>query len=99
MGTGGAVLIAVLVRELGCSRRHLAARFGEDVGMTPKAYARLLRFERAVERLRGGDAALGRIAADCGYADQAHFSRELRAFAGATPTTLLAERRQAGFVL
>lgn len=102
VATGGAVPISELVRELGCSRRHLATRFGEAVGMTPKAYGRLLRFERAVGRLRdAADADLGRIAADCGFSDQAHFTRELTAFAGAPPTTLRAEaaRPGAGFIL
>lgn len=97
--SGGAVPIAALVRELGCSGRHLATRFGEDVGMTPKADARVLRVERAVLRLRGGDDELGRIAADCGFSDQSHFTHELRAFSGVTPTALLAERQEAGFVI
>ncbi|MCW2996821.1 MAG: Helix-turn-helix, AraC domain protein [Solirubrobacterales bacterium] len=95
----GQVPIADLVDELGCSPRHLAARFGEDVGMTPKAFGRLLRFERAVARLQRPGDELGRIAADCGFSDQAHFTRELRAFAGVPPTALLAERSQAGFIL
>ncbi|WP_354700193.1 hypothetical protein DSM112329_00457 [Paraconexibacter sp. AEG42_29] len=99
VATGGQVPIGDLVSAIGCSRRHLAARFGEDVGMTPKTYGRLLRFERAVDRLRCGDDELGRIAAACGFSDQAHFTRELRAFSGATPTTLMAERGTAGFHL
>ena len=44
-----------------------------------------LRFERAVERLRAGDD-LADLALDSGYYDQAHFNRDFRAFAGATPT-------------
>jgi len=95
----GAVPIATLVEELGCSRRHLSARFGEDVGMTPKAFARMVRFERAVARLRSGDEELGVIAVDCGYYDQAHFNRDVRAFAGVAPGALLAERHAGGFVI
>lgn len=98
--TSGQVPIGTLVRELGCSPRHLAARFGEAIGMTPKAYGRLLRFERAVALLCRGDEELGQIAAGCGFSDQAHFTRELTAFAGTSPTALLAERRpDGGFVL
>jgi AraC-like DNA-binding protein len=93
------VPIATLVEELGCSRRHLSARFGEDVGMTPKAFARMVRFERAVDRLRASDEELGVIAVDCGYYDQAHFNRDVRAFAGVAPGALLAERHAGGFVL
>jgi AraC-like DNA-binding protein len=87
--SGGAVPITDLAAELGRSRRHLAVRFREEVGMTPKALARLLRFERAVQRLRAG-AELGDLALDAGYYDQAHFNRDFRAFAGTTPTEYLA---------
>ena len=85
----GAVPITDLAAELGRSRRHLAVRFREEIGMTPKAVARLLRFERAVQRLRAGDE-LGDLALDAGYYDQAHFNRDFRAFAGTTPTEYLA---------
>lgn len=95
----GAVPIGTLVDELGCSRRHLATRFREEVGMTPKAYARLLRFERAAARIGAGADDLARIAADCGYYDQAHFNRDFREFAGTTPTGLAAERGTAGFLM
>ena len=85
--THGAVPVGALAEELGWSRRHLAARFREEIGLPPKVLARLLRFERAAARLRAsGPADLGRIAVDCGYYDQAHFNRDFRAFAGSTPT-------------
>jgi len=81
----GAVPIGSLAAELGWSRRHLAATVSRELGMAPKALARLLRFERAVERLRAG-AALADAALDSGYYDQAHFNRDFKAFAGRTPT-------------
>jgi AraC-like DNA-binding protein len=83
--TDGAVPIRALAEELGWSRRHLAATVREELGMPPKPLARLLRFERAVERLREG-AELADVALDSGYYDQAHFNRDFRAFAGVTPT-------------
>jgi AraC-like DNA-binding protein len=83
--TDGAVPIGALCDELGWSRRHLAVRFRAELGMAPKAVARLLRFERAVGRLRAG-AELADVALDAGYYDQAHFNRDFRAFAGTTPT-------------
>jgi AraC-like DNA-binding protein len=85
----GAASIGALAAELGWSRRHLAVRFRSELGMTPKALARLLRFERAAKRLRAGDE-LGDLALDAGYYDQAHFNRDFRAFAGTTPTQYLA---------
>jgi len=87
--TDGAAPIGELAAELGWSRRHLTVRFGEELGMPPKAVARLLRFERAVKRLRAGDD-LADLALDAGYYDQAHFNRDFRAFAGTTPTEYLA---------
>ncbi|MTD45075.1 helix-turn-helix domain-containing protein [Conexibacter sp. W3-3-2] len=88
--THGALRVDALARELHCSTRHLSRRFGEAVGLPPKAYARLLRFERAAARLRAAPCDLGRVAAECGYADQAHFNRDFRTYTGTTPTALLA---------
>jgi AraC-like DNA-binding protein len=90
--TRGAVPVAVLADELGWSRRYLAARFRDDVGVSPKALARLLRFERAMELMRDGPHSLADVAYACGYYDQAHFNRDFRDFAGATPSELLARR-------
>ena len=81
----GAVPIGELADELGWSRRHLAATAGRELGMAPKALARLLRFERAAGMLRAG-APLVDAALDSGYYDQAHFNRDFRAYAGVTPT-------------
>ncbi len=75
--------------ELGCSRRHLAARFAEEVGLPPKAYARVVRFERASALLAAGRAP-AEVAALCGYSDQAHLGREVAALADSTPGRLRA---------
>jgi AraC-like DNA-binding protein len=83
----GAVAVGDLAAELGWSRRHLAVRFREELGMPPKAVARILRFERAVARLRAGDE-LAELALDAGYYDQAHFNRDFREYAGVTPTQI-----------
>ena len=82
--------VGALAAELGWSRRHLAARFREDVGASPKFLARLLRFEHAAERIRAGAQPLGDVALACGYYDQAHLNREVREFTGAAPGTLRA---------
>lgn len=88
---GGAIGIAALAHQLGWSRRHLTERFRQEIGLTPKTMARVLRFERARNLLENAPPpALGRIAAACGYADQAHLTREWREFSGASPTAWLA---------
>ena len=88
-GAHGDVAIGRLCRELGCSRRHLAARFGEEVGLGPKALARILRFDRAAGLLGDGHQA-ATVAAVCGYADQSHLARDFRSLAHATPAAVAA---------
>jgi AraC-like DNA-binding protein len=90
VAAGGDVAIEDVRAELGCSRRHLAARFAAEVGLAPKAYARVVRFERAGDLLRAGHPPAA-VAARCGYADQAHLGREVAALAGTTPRRLAAE--------
>lgn len=84
--TGGRAKIASLANAIGWSRKHLGQRFSRDVGLGPKSVARIVRFNRALavsrSPLNGGWAG---IAADCGYADQAHLVREFREFSGASP--------------
>lgn len=82
--TGGRLRMADLAREVAWSPRHLVTRFGEQVGMSPKPIARMLRFHRAARMtLRGAPPA--EVAAHCGYYDQAHLNRDFRALAGCTP--------------
>ena len=83
----GRVRVSSLAEELGWSRKRLAARFREEVGLTPKAVARVLRFERAVELAERSDLGWGRLARECGYYDQAHLINEFRAISGCTPGT------------
>ncbi len=82
--SGGRMRVEELASALGCSRRHLVNRFAADVGAPPKLAARLIRFETVRRRL--GSAPLARLAAECGFADQAHLSREFTALAGVPPT-------------
>jgi AraC-like DNA-binding protein len=77
--------------ELGWSHRRLIARFRDEVGLPPKRFARVARFERTVAMLAAEPAAaLAAVAARCGYADQAHMSREVARLGGTTPAALRA---------
>jgi AraC-like DNA-binding protein len=93
----GGIGIEQLANEIGWSRKHLADRVRRELGLGPKTLARVVRFERAVALL-GTAAAPGRadLATWCGYADQAHFNRDFRAFAGCTPGDYLASRMPGG---
>lgn len=88
--TGGRLPIQTLQDELCCSRRHLSSRFKEAVGVGPKAFARLVRFDRAQHLLRDPGADLAAVAVMCGYSDQAHLTREVRTFSGVPPAAFRA---------
>lgn len=82
----GRLTVNRLAAELRCSRRHLSGRFREEIGVTPKAAARVMRFHHAMDRLRAeGGGRWAEIAAECGYYDQSHLHRDFRAYAGLTP--------------
>jgi AraC-like DNA-binding protein len=88
--SAGRVRVAALATEIGWSRKHLAERFTIEVGAGPKTVARILRFARARRTIDAGVQARGQIdwaglAAEWGYADQAHLIREFRAMSGVTP--------------
>ncbi|MGH6929828.1 MAG: helix-turn-helix domain-containing protein [Dongiaceae bacterium] len=90
---GGNIDIGALTRELGCSRRHLIARFHEEIGLPPKLMARIQRFHRVRQLLDSRtDVSWVEIAYRCGYYDQAHFNRDFRQFAGCAPNELLRRR-------
>ncbi len=83
----GLAPIGRLADEVGWSRRHLAQRFTTSFGLTPKVMSRVLRFERAKGLVQAPTRpSLASVAAACGYADQAHMSREWTALAGSAPT-------------
>ncbi|MGW1771359.1 helix-turn-helix domain-containing protein [Streptomyces sp. NPDC002104] len=84
-GSAGSLPIARLADEVGWSRSYLVRRFTEQVGLTPKTSARVLRFRHAAKLLARGPVDLAALAATCGFYDQAHLTREFRALAGLTP--------------
>ena len=86
--------VADVSREIGWSRRWLSHAFAEQVGITPKRYCRLVRFQHLVRELasqRSVDWAS--IALDGGFCDQAHLVHEFRAFSGLSPETFLKSER------
>jgi AraC-like DNA-binding protein len=82
--------VGELSDALGTSERQLLRRFNGAVGYGPKTLDRVLRFQRFLARARAGDGDLARTAADLGYADQAHLTRECVRLSGVTPARLAA---------
>jgi transcriptional regulator GlxA family with amidase domain len=92
--TGGTLRIDELAGDLSVSTRRLERHFLTNVGLSPKLFARLVRFDRAVRDLAlRGEVSWARFATDHGYSDQAHFINEFREFAGITPVEFEAESR------
>lgn len=87
------VRIAEIAARVGISHKHLLREFDRCVGLTPKMFARLCAFQRAIGWIgqkRAVDWA--DAVAACGYYDQAHFIHEFRGFSGLTPTEYLSRR-------
>ncbi len=78
--------IATMNRKIGYSQRHFTEMFRRQIGVTPKSYLKIMRFQKAVRSI--GDSSSpdwGDIAADCGFYDQAHFINDFKHFSGFTP--------------
>ncbi|MFG2612086.1 AraC family transcriptional regulator [Streptomyces anulatus] len=83
----GRVQVGAIAAELGWSRRYLTERFRGEVGLSPKTFARVLRFEHAHELAAAQDPLpWADVASVSGYADQAHLVRDWREFTNRTPT-------------
>ena len=81
-----------LVEHIGLSPRRFIQVFRAEVGLTPKLFCRIQRFQEVVRRIgRGQPVDWLDVALACGYFDQAHFIHDFRAFSGLTPTTYLAQ--------
>jgi AraC-like DNA-binding protein len=93
---GGTGSIAAIEAWRGRSRARFAAAFRDRVGVSPKRFARIVRFNRALDAIANGRATLGEIALAAGYYDQAHFTTEFRAHAGLTPSDYLRALRYPG---
>lgn len=85
-GFGGGDDVGSVVARSGYSHRHLGALFVDAVGLTPQRFRRVRRFQLALDAHRRDPAMAWTHVAHCaGYADQAHFVREFRAFTGVRP--------------
>jgi methylphosphotriester-DNA--protein-cysteine methyltransferase len=93
----GRARIRTLAVETGVSQKHLIHLFRAQVGLPPKRYARIVRFNSLLRRLAAeARADWADLAAKYGFYDQAHFVRDFREFTGTTPTDFLRTRGPEG---
>lgn len=75
--------------DIAClSRKQFGRVFNEAVGMMPKEYARIVRFQKSLWLMQTGERNDAALSAEAGYSDQSHFIREFKAFSGHTPQKL-----------
>jgi len=90
----GTITIAELTRQIGLSPRRLSQLFREQVGVSPKVYCRIQRFQQAVQAMHCGlDIPWAELALTCGYYDQSHFTNDFHAFSGLSPSAYSSSRR------
>jgi AraC-like DNA-binding protein len=88
--------VAEVAAEFAMAERTLRRLVEQRVGMTPKWLIQRRRLHDAVERLKGGETSLADIAAELGYADQAHLTHDFRTVSGMTPGEFLADQASPG---
>lgn len=87
------VTVDAIARKTGWSHKHLVALFDKFVGVSPKEFVRISRFQKAIFDI-GNEAVVdwSRLVYDCGYYDQAHFIKDFKRFSGLSPVAYLGER-------
>jgi AraC-like DNA-binding protein len=83
--------VATVANHTGLSARQFERRFRQAVGIPPKLFSRMQRFQGVFPALESGNVGWADAAVRCGYYDQAHLIRDFREFAGKPPAALLAE--------
>ncbi|MBK5255325.1 MAG: helix-turn-helix transcriptional regulator [Vicinamibacteria bacterium] len=82
--------VDAVARRFSLSERQFRRRFEAAVGLGPKRFSRLVRFQRVFEERQERDGAVwSDVALECGYYDQAHFNRDFRAFTGVKPRDIV----------
>jgi AraC-like DNA-binding protein len=80
--------VSEVARTVGWSERRFSQVFREQVGLSPKVWCRVQRFQSVVRQLHAGvEVPWPELALECGYYDQSHFANEFRAFSGIDATT------------
>jgi len=90
---GGVGSIRAVADRLGVSHKHFVEEFRREVGLTPKLFCRIRRFQDVLARISTGKVVeWADVACDCGYFDQAHFINDFRVFSGMNASAYLNQR-------
>lgn len=82
--------IEEITRKVGYSHKHFIQLFRENVGLTPKAFLKVIRFQKAIREIEAHQKiSWSRIALESGFYDQAHFINDFKNFSGFTPAQYL----------
>lgn len=93
--TQGQIRMSTLAANCGLSLRQFERRFKQRIGVSPKVFARLLRFEALlISLIQEPASSLADVASHLGYQDQAHVIHEFKTWASCTPTAFLAQAKQ-----
>ncbi|MFD2370665.1 helix-turn-helix domain-containing protein [Brevibacillus sp. GCM10020057] len=85
----GSVTVDELADDVGFSSRYIRKKFVETLGLSPKQYSRITRFQNTLSSMMSRPAATGAIASELGYYDQAHFIKDFKHFSLFTPMQIL----------
>jgi AraC-like DNA-binding protein len=92
-GSQPAPALSRVVDHIGCSHRRFIQLFCDQVGLTPKLFSRVQRFQKVIQTAHRLEAInWTEMALDCGYYDQAHFIHDFQAFSGITPSQYVARK-------
>jgi AraC-like DNA-binding protein len=81
-----AISIARMNTRIGYSQKHFIEMFKQGVGVTPKSYLKIMRFQKAVRTIDAADLVdWGQVSLECGFYDQSHFINDFKHFSGFTP--------------
>lgn len=82
-----------LADKMGFSQKHLISQFDKHVGLSPKVFSRVMKFQKVLQRIEmQKEIDWATVAYQCGYYDQAHFIKEFKVFSGINPSQYLTQR-------
>lgn len=90
--TSGNVSLKKIADKLGISQKQLERRFKAKIGLPPKQFSQIIRFQTVLKKIKkNGMSDLLSVIYDCGFYDQSHFIKEFKSFTGTTPYSFFSQ--------